>query len=147
VTVSRSWVPVRNKANRGCEAESLRRGRRWSRAGRCVDVATTGPTGVYLATGRWVAISVGRLWAGENGADDISLGQACLGASVGTVGSGWGLSEGCVVAALDRGGGPFVNKGRSIEPNQGIDRPRRRGPGVAPGQGVAEPDVKEGNRK
>jgi hypothetical protein len=78
---------------------------------------------VYLATGRRVAISVGRLWAGENSADDISLGQACLGASVGTVGSGWGLSEGCVVAALDRGGGPFVNKGRSFDRTEGTTGP------------------------
>ncbi len=100
---------------------TLRRAMRTRR--RCVWSATIGPIRAGLARGRWAAISGERLWAAGNGADDITVGQACLGASVGTGGSGWGLSEGCVVAASGRDGGPAGSDRGPSESGRGSERP------------------------
>ena len=101
-----------------------------------------GPTGAGILMGRRSLFSVACDCAGARRGDDITVGQAYRGASVGAVGAGWGVSAGCVVAAFGGAGAEAFRLWWPCDPGSTGRRHQVSRRTVA-----APPVVKEENRK
>ncbi len=107
--------------------------------------ATTGPIGARSLTGQWAAISAVEGWAGVFMLDDITLGQACLGAPAGTGAMRWGCVRGCVVALFGRARPDGVDP--RVRDPRGSERRGRCPVGPRRSASSFESTFKEGNRK